>query len=103
VGKSRELTKARAFLQSLRDDLPDRFAAARTCGEVWRWVDEQIIAAGYDNIHKKYPFSVLGHRVHRSLPSRFPGKLWHFGWQSYWSFFSRGVLSQVLNETHEGS
>lgn len=57
------LKKAQDFLLALRADLPNLFESAMTPKEIWEEVDRRIEAAGYDNIHAKYPFCVLGHRV----------------------------------------
>jgi len=102
LGENAEFTKAQNFLQSLRDIIPSLFSASRTGGSIWTEIDRLILKAGYENIHKKYPFAVLGHRIHRDVP-RGPGlQLLNFGWQSYWAFLSRGLFGQLLNANHEG-
>lgn len=102
LGENPEWDRAKAWLRSLREELPRWFEAARTGGEVWRRVDEKIRADGFDNIHKKYPFGVLGHRVPRVSAVTPPLSLLHFGWQSYWSLASRGLFGQLLASFHEG-
>lgn len=58
-----KLKQAQDFLLRLRADLPRMFESDMTPKEIWAEVDRQIADAGYDNIHAKYPFCVLGHRV----------------------------------------
>jgi Xaa-Pro aminopeptidase len=101
-GESEEFDQAMEFLRSLREDIPSMFDSARSGGEVWRAIDQKFIQANYDNIHAKYPFSVLGHRVH-TVPSEKPNlNFVNFGWQSYWSLLSRGLFGQLLNQDFEG-
>ena len=84
---NREMELAKDFLLELRAEIPGMFMSGMTPAEIWHAVDERIAAAGYDNIHSKYPFCTLGHRVFRVKPkkgkeSRFRiGKLF-FGWFS---------------------
>ena len=82
-----KLDEAKAFLLQLRAAIPEMFMSEMTPREIWHEVDRQVIDAGYDNIHSKYPFCTLGHRVFRVKPRsgkemRFRvGKLF-FGWFS---------------------
>jgi len=104
LGENLELEKAQRFLGRLRDGIPAMFDGSRTGGEVCNELDEQIRAEGYDNVHSMYPFSVLGHRVHDDQIERGGGmKVLNFGWQSYWSFLSRGLFGQLLNRNYSGS
>jgi len=102
LGENAELAKAKAWLHEIRRDLPGLFQKAETGGEVWAEVDRRLKAAGFDNIHQRYPFEVLGHRVPRVTGAAAPLKLLHFGWQSYWSLASRGLFGQLLARFHEG-
>lgn len=58
-----KLQQAQNFLLKLRVDLPRMFESNMTPKEIWAEVDRQTDEAGFDNIHAKYPFCVLGHRV----------------------------------------
>ena len=60
---SLEKEKALAFLREIRDELPSLFVSELTPAEIWHRIDKKIEDAGYDNIHSRYPFCVLGHRV----------------------------------------
>lgn len=103
LGDNPALTRAKAHLTELRNELPAMFeAAAATGGGVWKDIDKKIRGAGYDNIHALYPFSVLGHRVHKVKSQAKGVNLINFGWQAYWDFLSRGVFSQLLNGDFEG-
>lgn len=103
-----EFTKAQKFLYELKKEIPKIFLNELGCKEpdgkkIWQLIDKKITDAGYDNIHSLYPFSVLGHRLHK-VPTgpKAPGLL-NFGWQSYWSFISRGLFGQLLNHNFSGS
>ena len=101
---SEPLDAALEALQELRKWIPSLFnVSGAVVGEdIWKQVDERIRRQGYENIHQLYPFSVLGHRVH-SVPEGLSAfKWWNFGWQSYWSLLSRGLLSQLLSPTSKG-
>ena len=104
LGKNEALAPAQAFLGELRQKIPALFAAAAAAGgDVWRAIDDDIRAHGYDNIHATYPFSVLGHRVHRVKSQKLNVAFINFGWQSYWEFLSRGLFGQLLNENYHGN
>ena len=97
---------ARALLEQLRRDIPEMAASGIAGDTLWKALDTKIKAAGYENIHQKYPFAVLGHRVHRhkSGASEVPVPLswWNFGWPSYWSLTSRGLFGQLLGPNFQG-
>lgn len=102
-GESPAFDRAQTFLAELRAEIPGYFKNAKSGGEVWDRIDARIREAGYDNIHARYPFSVLGHRIHRALTES-AGALGvlNFGWQSYWEFLSRGLFGQLLNRDFRG-
>lgn len=102
LGPNEMLDKARAFLARLRSDIPRLFDGARTGEDIWNTIDDRLREAGYDNIHERYPFSVLGHRVHRVKGEALHVGFLNFGWQSYWSLLSRGLFGQLLNAHHNG-
>jgi len=98
LGENAELEKANHFLESLRRDIP-KLAMGAT---LWKDIDDKVKKKGYENIHQKYPFSVLGHRVHRTSEAGSPFKWLNFGWQSYWELATRGVFGQLLGPHFEG-
>lgn len=98
LGENAELKEARAFLEELREQIP-RLASE---SGLWGVIDGKIKARGYENIHQQYPFSVLGHRVHRSSERGASLKWWNFGWQSYFELASRGLFGQLLSPHFEG-
>ena len=102
LGPNEELDRAKVWLHEIRRDLPGLFQKSETGAEVWSEVDRRLKAAGYDNIHQRYPFEVLGHRVPRVADVASPLKMLHFGWQSYWSLMSRGLFGQLLARFHQG-
>ena len=66
-------------------------------------VDLYLSACGYENCYRLYPFSVLGHRVHRvRSEAAAMAQLLNFGWQSYWEFLARGLFGQLLNGDFRG-
>lgn len=97
-----EWTQAREFLVELRNMIPRLFESQESGAKIWYLIDQEIAERGYENIHEKYPFSVLGHRVHRTTGKLGQLKFVNFGWQSYWNFSARGILGQLLNKNFEG-
>jgi hypothetical protein len=102
LGPNQAWTKAELFLKSLRHDIPALVTSGMAGDELWRNLDQRIREAGYDNIHKKYPFAVLGHRIHRVNERASPLGMLNFGWQSYWSLASRGLFGQLLGPQFQG-
>lgn len=102
LGKNSELEEAKLFLLKLRSEIPNLFQTLRDGGEVWSLIDQKIKDAGYNNIHQKYPFSVMGHRVHETNEQFGFLKFLNFGWQSYWTFASRGLFGQLMNSHFSG-
>lgn len=102
MGSNPEFEKARAYLKDLRDRIPLMFSQNASGGSIWNKIDQDMVIHGYDNIHAKYPFSVLGHRIHKSSLEGLKANFINFGWQSYWEFISRGVFGQLLNQNFEG-
>jgi len=102
LGENVQLEVAQKFLQDLRAEVPVLFEAKRPGSGIWDVIDQKIRDSGYDNIHKLYPFSVLGHRIYRSGEKHGHLKLLNFGWHSYWSLSSRGLFGQLLNHKFEG-
>lgn len=99
---SEEWLAGQNFLFNLREAIPDLFTSKNSGGDVWNDIDSMIVEAGYENIHKKYPFSVLGHRVHKAPKNFGQMRFIHFGWQSYWAFSARGIFGQLLNQNFSG-
>lgn len=93
--------KAKAFLGELRALIPTLFDGSRTGADVCNEVDRRIDAAGYRAAHHRYPFSVLGHRLHRHR-SLGPLQVLRFGIESYVGFATRGVFGQLLNRHYHG-
>lgn len=58
-----------------------------TPAEIWHQVDQRIADSGYDNIHSKYPFCTLGHRVFRVKPKAGASRRWKFG-KRFMTWFS---------------
>lgn len=103
LGLNPELEKFQQYLLTLRAEIPNLFLELGRGGAVWNALAQKISAAGFENIHQLYPFSVLGHRVHEKMPRGLPVSVLNFGWQSYWSLLSRGLFGQLLNADHEGT
>lgn len=100
-----EYAKAMQFLIDLRERIPQAVQQLGNAKALCAWVDGTIHAAGFDPIHHRYPFGVLGHRIHRVEPraSGLPvPSVMRFGWQSYWQLLSRGLVSQLLRPGHRG-
>lgn len=105
---SKEFMQAMGELQKLRRLLPtlmNEASLASTGGSaVWKLIDEKIREDGYDNIHRIYPFSVLGHRVRRlpfaALALRSPVP---FSWHAVLSILLKGIYPDLLGPSHHGS
>ena len=102
IGEHAEYEAGFQCLSMLRRELPDLVTRLANGGAVWRAVDAKIKSAGYENIHVKYPFGVLGHRVYRTK-NNIDASLLNFGWQSFWEISSRGIFGQLLNIDYSGS
>jgi Xaa-Pro aminopeptidase len=108
VGDNPQLRAAQQFLLQIRAALPPLFDAAPHPSAVWLQVDRMVKDAGYDNIHARYPFAVLGHHVFNVKaqgkdPTRIGG-----GWLGWFSLetnlrFLRSGFSAVLSPENEGS
>lgn len=109
LGANPELSRAMAFMRDLRARIPALFVSDMTPKAIWAEVDRLIAEAGFDNVHAKYPFCVLGHRVYRVKVKpgrgiRIPGG--HMGWFSFqanMAFLNHGIFSQLLTPEHMGS
>ncbi|MES2258036.1 MAG: M24 family metallopeptidase [Pseudomonadota bacterium] len=107
IGASAGLEAAQTFLLELRDLIPRLFASPMTPAAIWDEINRRIAAAGYDNIHAKYPHCVLGHRVFK-VKAR-TGKSLRvgtssFGWfslETNMKFLGLG-LSAALTPEHVG-
>ncbi len=62
-------------LRGFRTLILERVRAGDTVGEIYRCVDERLFGLGYQNIHRKYPFGVLAHRVYRQPSHALAGVL----------------------------
>jgi len=98
-----ELIEAREFLLELRENLVKLFGTTKTVAEIWQEIDEKIKARGYQNCHRKYVMSVLGHRVYHipfAWPTNYAGM---YSLRAYWALISRGFFPEVLSPYHKGS
>jgi len=96
------LMAAKTLLSQLRVEIPSLVEELRQGSLLWQKIDQRIHDRGYDNIHKMYPFSVLGHRVHHEVSENVGLKIYGFGWQSFWEILSRGLFGQLLTQDHQG-
>lgn len=101
LGENPEWKKAQLFLAELKKEIP-LLAAGLPPKVLLQKIEEKIEKAGYENAHRKYPFSVLGHRVHQVAEVHLGVTVINFEWQSYWSLLSRGLFGQLFNEHFEG-
>ncbi len=104
LGKDPVFNQAQDFLSDLKAQIPSMFKTEPNGENIWRKVNQDILDAGYDNIHALYPFSVLGHRIYKTKQTSIPAaKFLNFGGQSYWNLLSRGLFGQLLNAQYDGS
>jgi hypothetical protein len=102
AGKNHELDLAMKFLKELRSDIPTLINGKRNGAGIWKEIERRIKEAGYEPIFDRYPYGVLGHRVYTTSESGPRLRYLNMGWQSYWNFLSRGVMGQLLTQTHTG-
>ncbi len=108
LGENELLDLALSALRQLRAELPGLFESERSLSDIWDTVDKKLLAAGFDNIHARYPFSVLGHRVFKvkrtaSRGRRIPiGALGWFSLEANASLFRQGPEA-VLTPDNEGA
>lgn len=100
---SLELKNARNILLKIRKEIPELFMSNLSTTEIWHKVENDLIESGFTNVYKKYPFSVLAHRVHKVPLKNMSGFISPFGLHSFWSIFSRGVFPELLGPKHKGS
>lgn len=91
-----ELKRAQNLLATFRKEIPRLFESQLQASDIWQKLDLDLKAEGYDNCHAQYPFSVLGHRVHRIPLSSLPGLTVPFSLHAIWALLSRGVRSELL-------
>ncbi|MCX6124976.1 MAG: M24 family metallopeptidase [Proteobacteria bacterium] len=100
-GANQDFEKAIFYLENLREQIPLIASDCVQGCELWFQLDAMMSSQGYENIHKTYPFGVLGHRLHRNSVKA-EASFIHFGWQSYWDLMSRGLFGQLLNKDFSG-
>lgn len=108
MNKNNQLETAMDFLRSLRAELPDMFMSEKTPKQIWDSVDSKIAAQGYDNIHARYPFCVLGHRVFKLKKKASKARRLNAGFLGWFSFelnlkFLKTGFSSVLSPENVGS
>lgn len=107
MGKNDDYSKAQSFLKELYQWIPSLFESSHKGSEIWDEIDQRINDAGYDNIHKLYPFSVLGHRVYKTANSKEESDkkdvaFINFGMKSYWEMLRRGVVGELFSPNYDG-
>ena len=101
LGDNPDFIKTELYLKALKKKIPEFFKRYDNGADVCERIDHEISLAGYENIHQLYPFSVLGHRIHK-VPNALPAHLANIGWQSYWSMLSQGEFSELLSKDFQG-
>lgn len=96
MSENLELKRAKMLLKEFRKNLPTYFESPMKTQEIWRKIDHDIKAAGFDNCHEQYPFSVLGHRVRKLRFSQIPGVTIPFGMQAIFSLITHGIKPELL-------
>lgn len=102
LGEHAGLTKVRRFLATLRREIRDWFASPMTTRHIWAEADRRIRAAGYENRHALYPFSVLGHRLRPTHLARLPAVTRPLSVQAFGSLAAHGLFPDLLGPFHEG-
>ena len=95
-GENPEMDKLNKKLESFYVHIPRIFKETKSAKEVYQRIGDLIKAEGLINIHEKYPFGVLAHRLHPSFLSKLPSFLKPFSWQAYVDIISRGFLEETI-------
>ncbi len=74
-----ELERAMETLREIRAAIPPLVERGDTMRSIYARVDRMLAARGFENRHRRYPFGVLAHRVHRVTPGRRDPRLAGFG------------------------
>lgn len=98
------LEHAKKVLLKLRKLIPEWFEMDLAPNEIYAKVDEVLEREKFDNCHKQYPFSVLGHRVHKTSYPFFPKTSFPFSLHAYFSILSKGLWPELFGpHNKEGS
>jgi Xaa-Pro aminopeptidase len=98
-----ELIKVRNYLIECRNNLREWFGSDMTTKQIWQKMDANLKEHGYDNIHARYTYHVLGHRVHKMPFSHLKPLFANpYTQHAYWAFMSRGLWPEILTPWHEG-
>jgi Xaa-Pro aminopeptidase len=71
-GHNDDVATAKRNLEVFRHRILELVRAGRTLSAIYREVDELLVELGYENCHRRYPLSTLGHKVGRLPLSRLP-------------------------------
>src|SRR6185436_1766413 len=74
-----ELARAMDTLREIRAAIPPLVERGDTMRSIYARVDDLLAARGFENRHRRYPFAVLAHRVHKVTPGRGDPRLAGFG------------------------
>jgi Xaa-Pro aminopeptidase len=91
-----ELERVKNNLRQLRTSILGYFKSQTKPRQIWKNVDQELRSLGYDNVHKKYPLQVLGHRLYNHPQKETGLSFLNFGLEAYRSLISRGILSEVI-------
>lgn len=98
------LDKAKEDLQYLKDRITELFLTVGESKVILETVDRELKSLGYDNCYEKYPFSVLGHRLHHYKSIKFfPDIVRPFSAHSYLAMLGRGLFPDLLGPHHESN
>jgi len=64
------LDRAMDTLREIRAAIPPLVERGDTMRSIYARVDRMLEARGFENRHRRYPFAVLAHRVHKVTPGR---------------------------------
>ncbi|HUS64895.1 MAG TPA: M24 family metallopeptidase [Kofleriaceae bacterium] len=73
------LDRAMDTLREIRAAIPPLVERGDTMRSIYARVDRLLEARGFENRHRRYPFAVLAHRVHKVTPGRGDPRLAGFG------------------------
>lgn len=95
-GKNAKMDGLNRILGKFYTTIPEIFQETNSAKDVYQRIGKIIDDEGLINIHEKYPFGVLAHRLHPSFLSKLPSFLKPFSWQAYADILSRGFLEETI-------
>ena len=83
-------------IEEIEEEVISIFRNSKNTKEVYQYMNHLLEEKKLDNIHSKYPFGVLAHRLHPNSFQSLPSFLKPFSLQAYLDILSRGFLEETI-------